>query len=180
MQLARDGDTVRFTEHLALFTDSKSDLNLLDEKKNSALHYAARYSNLAIVNTLLDNPLVEVDKVGSDHMTPLHYAARYGKNETERNITGRSPADDEGVLVVEALLAAGSDMNRPDQYKLCPLHHVAMRGNLRVVECLASKKGIVLDVTDDQNTTPLQIAATYGNKEVVRILLGKTIISISI
>ena len=73
---------------------------------------------------------------------------------------------------MEALLTAGSDMNKPDQYKLCPLHHAAMRGNIRVVECLASKKGILLDVTDDQNTTPLQIAATYGNKEVVRILLG--------
>ena len=49
-----------------------------------------------------------------------------------------------------------------------------MRGNIRVVECLASKEGILLDVTDDQNSTPLQIAATYGNKEVVKILLGRT------
>ena len=75
--------------------------------------------------------------------------------------------------MVEALLAAGSDMNKPDQYRLCPLHHAAMRGNIRVVECLASKTGITLDVTDDQNTTPHQIAATYGNKEVVRTLLEK-------
>ena len=60
------------------------------------------------------------------------------------------------------------------QYKLCPLHHASMRGNIRVVECLVSKENIILDVTDDQETTPLQIAATYGNKEVVRILLGRT------
>ena len=98
---------------------------------------------------------------------------RYGKNETERNISGRSEADDVGVLVVEALLDHGADINRPDQYKLCPLHHAAMRGNIRVVECLASKEGIMLDVTDDQASTPLQIAATYGNKEVVKILLGR-------
>ena len=51
-------------------------LNMLDEKKNSPLHYAARYSNLAIVKTLLENELVVVDNVGSDQMTPLHYAAR--------------------------------------------------------------------------------------------------------
>ena len=76
IQLARDGDTVRFSEHLAQFSDSKHDLNLLDEKKNSPLHYAARYSNLAIVKTLLENELVVVDNVGSDQMTPLHYAAR--------------------------------------------------------------------------------------------------------
>ena len=76
VQLARDGDTARFSEHLAQFSDSKHDLNLLDEKKNSALHYAARYSNLAIVNILLENDRVVVDNVGSDEMTPLHYASR--------------------------------------------------------------------------------------------------------
>ena len=173
VQLARDGETARFSEHLAQFSESPNDLNRLDEKKNSALHYAARYSNLAIVNILLQNSRVVVDNVGSDLMTPLHYAARYGKNETERNISGRSEADDVGVLVVEALLAGGADINKPDQYKLCPLHHAAMRGNIRVVECRASKEGILLDVRDDQNSTPLQIAATYGNKEVVKILLGR-------
>ena len=173
VQLARDGDTARFCEHLAQFSESPHDLNRLDEKKNSALHYAARYSNLAIVNILLENHRVVVDNAGSDQMTPLHYAARYGKNETERNISGRSEADDVGVLVVEALVGRGADINKPDQYKLCPLHHAAMRGNIRVVECLASKEGILLDVRDDQNSTPLQIAATYGNKEVVKILLGR-------
>ena len=76
VQLARDGDTVRFSEHLAQFSDSAHDLNRLDEKKNSALHYAARYSNLAIVNILLENDRVVVDNVGSDEMTPLHYASR--------------------------------------------------------------------------------------------------------
>ena len=61
-------------------------------------------------------------------MTPLHYAARYGKNETERTPQGISlPLDDDGVMVVKALLKANADINKEDFYKLSPLHHASLR-----------------------------------------------------
>ena len=71
---------------------------------------------------------VKVDVEGSDKMTPLHYAARYGKNETERTPQGTSmPLDGDGVLVVEALLNAGAEINKKDLYELRPLHHASLR-----------------------------------------------------
>ena len=51
-------------------------LNELDEKVNSALHYAARYSHLETVRKLLATKKATVDVIGSDGMTPLHYASR--------------------------------------------------------------------------------------------------------
>ena len=53
---------------------------------------------------------------------------RYGKNVTERTVQGTSsPQGEDGVLVVEALLQAGADINRRDVYDLTPLHHAALR-----------------------------------------------------
>ena len=85
-----------------------------------------------------------------------------GRTETEH---------DEGVQVVAVLLQTGADLNRQDVYKLSPLHHAAMRGNIRVVKFLTEQPGIRVDIQDSQDSTPLHIAATYGNTEVARILL---------
>eukprot|EP00091_Calanus_sinicus_P014125 TRINITY_DN31513_c0_g1_i1.p1 TRINITY_DN31513_c0_g1~~TRINITY_DN31513_c0_g1_i1.p1 ORF type:complete len:121 (-),score=34.21 TRINITY_DN31513_c0_g1_i1:20-382(-) len=104
-------------------------LNELDEKLNSALHYAARYSHVETVRKLLATQKATVDVLGSDGMTPLHYASRYGRNITERSMHGRTETEnDEGVQVVDTLLQAGADLNKQDVYRLSPLHHAAMRG----------------------------------------------------
>ena len=75
-QLARDGDTDTIK---ALFSDSYNDtikyINELDEKKLSPLHYAARHSNIEVMNILVENG-ANINKLGDDSMTPLHYAAR--------------------------------------------------------------------------------------------------------
>ena len=43
-------------------------------------------------------------------------------------------ADDDPVTnVLDILVKAGANMNLPDQYGLGPLHHAAMRGNMKVV-----------------------------------------------
>ena len=74
-QVARDGNIEQLDFVLSsIFWLNK--LNELDEKENSALHYAARYSHLETVKKLLATQKAEVDVVGSDDMTPLHYASR--------------------------------------------------------------------------------------------------------
>ena len=52
-----------------------SSIDDLDHKKNSPLHYAVRYSHIDIVKALIDMN-ANVNMVGSDGMTPVHYAAR--------------------------------------------------------------------------------------------------------
>ena len=79
--------------------------------------------------------------------------------------------NDEGVQVVEALLSAKADINKLDKFDLSPLHHASMRGNIHVVEYLTLQANIEIDIKDIQKSTPLHIAATYGNTEVVKILL---------
>merc|ERR550532_2357509 len=170
-QFARDGDLVRLSESLESET-LREKVNELDVKENTPLHYACRYTNLSIVEKLLEMDKISVDREGSDKMTPLHYAARYGKNVTERNVQGTSnPVSNDGVLVVETLVRASADINKRDMYKLTPLHHAALRGNVRIVKCLLSQKGIDIDPVDEQLSTPLSVASTYDNHNSVKLLL---------
>ena len=53
-------------------------INNLDEKKLTPLHYAARHSNKAVMQILVENG-ADINRLGDDDMTPLHYAARYGR-----------------------------------------------------------------------------------------------------
>ena len=73
LQVARDGDIDELNH---ILNTHFLNLNKLDEKQNSALHYAARYSHLKTVKRLVGIKTVDVDVAGSDGMTPLHYASR--------------------------------------------------------------------------------------------------------
>ena len=53
-QLARDGDLKRISEVLASQESARENMNELDAKENSPLHYACRYTHLKVVNRLLD------------------------------------------------------------------------------------------------------------------------------
>jgi len=170
--VARDGDTEELNRILKTHS---LNLNKLDEKQNSALHYAARYNHLETVKRLVAIKEVKVDVAGSDGMTPLHYASRYGRNITERSVikTETDHDDGDGVKVIEALLQAKADINKQDKWRLSPLHHASIRGNIRVVKFLTEQKPkIKLDIRDEQDSTPLHLAAIYGNSEVARILLN--------
>ena len=82
-QIARDGHHEELVTYLDTTESRLEDVNDFDSKINSPLHYAVRYSHIDIVRTLLDHN-ARVNLVGSDGMTPVHYAARYGKNLTTR------------------------------------------------------------------------------------------------
>ena len=75
VQVARDGN-IEQLDFVLSSTFWLNKLNELDEKENSALHYAARYSHLETVKKLVATKQAVVDVEGSDGMTPLHYASR--------------------------------------------------------------------------------------------------------
>ena len=108
--------------------------------------------------------------VGSDKMTPVHYASRYGKNITVESDDYDSDSDT-GLNVLKMLITYGGDFKARDIYNLTPLHHAAMRGNIKIVEHLVKECGVDINARDKMGSTPLHIAATYRNVEVVKILL---------
>ena len=151
--------------------DPGYNIDELDNKENSALHYAARYSHIQIVESLLQLG-ARTNVVGSDKMTPVHYASRYGKNVTVKNIGDDYDSEsDIGLNVLKILIKSGGDFMAKDIYNLTPLHHAAMRGNIKIVEHLVMESGVNINARDKMGSTPLHIAATYRNVEVVKTLL---------
>ena len=78
---------------------------------------------------------------------------------------------DLGLSVLKILIKSGGDFMAKDEYHLTPLHHAAMRGNIKIVEHLVSLTGIDVNSRDKQGSTALHIAATYDNTAIVKVLL---------
>ena len=75
--------------------------------------------------------------------------------------------------VLERLLAAGFDPNRPDWLGKTALHHYAGRGDTDNAR-LMIEHGADLDALDDEyRGTPLAWAARKGHETMVRFLLGR-------
>jgi len=80
----------------------------------------------------------DVNAKNDDGLTPLLYAAGYGRLE-----------------VVEALLAHGAAVNAKDDKGLTPLHYAAEHGRLEVVDALLAH-GAAVNAKDDKGLTPLK------------------------
>src|SRR6266511_6176992 len=58
-----------------------------------------------------------------------------------------------------------------DQHGCTLLHYIAMRGNAKLMEILLAK-GVNIEAKDSFNRTPLLIAASHKNEEIVDALLN--------
>ena len=71
LKIAHEGDVYKLID----LKPSPKDVNALNKKGTSALHIAARYSHLEIVQELISLGAF-IDIEDSESMTPLHYASR--------------------------------------------------------------------------------------------------------
>ncbi|KAL9131206.1 MAG: hypothetical protein Q9217_000808 [Psora testacea] len=117
------------------------------------LHHASKNGNMEIFESLLErNP----DPDPSDHggVTPLMAAARNGHRD-----------------IVEALILRGADKSaRKKSSGAQAIHQAATHGYLDVVKLLVDK-GDHVDVVNEDNVTPLMLAAQKGHTHVVQYLL---------
>ena len=134
----------------------------MSSKKYEDLSYG-NCTNLCFRNTYDEHPLTflkryikagaNVNARWKDGMTPLHYAAAYGK-----------PAH------IKILVDAGADVNARDKDGDTPLHE-AVRKTPELVKLLLDA-GADVNAHGRYRNTPLHNAANYGNAAIVRILLN--------
>lgn len=132
---------------------------LTDVSGRTALHYAAEFNHVAIVEFLLH---LRADKEARDKFgwTPLHYAASKGY-----------------VEVLKALIReAGTKRSIPDDNGFTPLHEACRRGHL---ECVIELVKIGPDLIANRNaqsvygSTPLHLAAYHKHLEVCKFLVSQ-------
>ena len=145
-----DGAAVR-----SLLADG-ADVNAAQGDGMTALHWAARNRDIALVQVLVEAGADVGAGTRIGHYTSLHMAAEAGAGE-----------------VVEALLGAGADPSVPIQGAggARPLHFAAASGNELAVRALVAA-GADVDATEEAwGQTPLIFAVSKGRTEAARALL---------
>ena len=140
----------------ALIADG-ADVNAPQGDGMTALHWAARNRDAALVRDLLEAGAKVSAGTRIGHYTALHMAAEGGAGE-----------------VVEVLLGAGAD---PERAILVgggarPLHFAAGSGDVRAVAALVAAGAEVNAAEESWGQTPLIFAASKGRTEAVRVLLN--------
>ena len=131
----------------------KIDVNATEPDGTTALHYAVRNDDLALVERLL--------RAGADAKA----ATRYG-------VTAIALACENGSApVVERLLKAGISANAAGRLGETPLHLCARTGRPDAVKVLLSNGATVDTIENWRGQTPLMWAAAEGNADAMRLLI---------
>jgi ankyrin repeat protein len=126
------------------------DPNLTDSRGRSALFTAVREGSDRALGALLASDKVNVDAANADGETPLMLAA----------IRGSLP-------MAQALVKRGASVNRAGW---TPLHY-ACSGPDNGVAAYLLAQGADINARSENGTTPLMMAARYGNADLVPLLL---------
>jgi ankyrin repeat protein len=123
-----------------------------DQYQRTALHSAARYGALEVINHLLAIG-VNLNATDESGNTPLHLAVLRSHDEA-----------------VEAIINAGPDMNAVNGDGETPLSLATAYGTLKSLGLLLSNKADVR-IRDKEGNSLLHIAALHGNIEKVQEIL---------
>jgi uncharacterized protein len=92
------------------------------------------------------------------------------------NLEWRSPKDETALMIAalrghvalaRKLVEKGADVNKPGW---TPLHYAATSGQLEIIDLLLENHAYI-DAESPNKTTPLMMAAHYGTREAVKLLL---------
>jgi ankyrin repeat protein len=143
------------------------------------LGIAAQYGQAAVV-TILIQAGADVNKASRCYTyvgleTPLHIAARSGA-------AGFSGVRDKGE-VAKILIEAGADVNKMSFDHMeteTPLHVAVHCNTIEVVKTLLEAPGLDVNRVDKNGKTPLAIAESYADVDLMRVLLSHARIDVSI
>ncbi|KAJ5180317.1 hypothetical protein N7492_003527 [Penicillium capsulatum] len=142
-------------EALRLLAEKRGSLDLVNNVGRTALHLAAMNSQFAAVE-LLQRRGMSLDRRCKDGFNALHYACMADSLE-----------------IASLLILTGADIEAAEpNYQQRPLHMVALRGSVNLLDLLCDK-GASINVRDRAGDRPLCVASRYGNVAVVQRLLDR-------
>ncbi|MBN8487974.1 MAG: ankyrin repeat domain-containing protein [Burkholderiales bacterium] len=128
------------------------DPNVLDERGQCALYLAIREDNPQVFELLLNWPGVKPDLANAVGETPLMMAALKGQLDRMQQLLDRGAA--------------------PHKSDWSPLHYAATGPSAAAVRLLLDK-GAPIDARSANGSTPLMMAARYGDEQSVILLIER-------
>lgn len=133
-----------------------ADPTLVNNRGRSVLHFASESGSLEIIDILIKTNDVNVNQQDECGVTPLIISVRNGL-----------------VDCVQILLKNPKvDPNICDKNGWYPLHYASKLRFTKIVQLLLSKN-IDINCRNNDNETPLYVAAKQGNLEIFKILLDR-------
>lgn len=129
------------------------DLNTINRRGEHALFLAMRDDAVKVASFLLDQPAVQVEVRTPNDESPLMMAALKGR-----------------LALATRLIEREAEVNKPGW---APLHYAATDagGQAPAMVRLLLEHHAYIDAESPNGTTPLMMAAHYGNPTVVKLLL---------
>ncbi|XP_056600803.1 KN motif and ankyrin repeat domain-containing protein 1b [Triplophysa dalaica] len=165
--------------------------NMADQNGNTALHYSVSHSNFSIVKILLAAGVCNIDHQNRAGYTPIMLAslAAVETNEdmmlvkelfsrgdvnakaSQAGQTALMLAVSHGCIdMVEALLAAGAEVNIQDDEGSTALMCAGEHGHSDIVKLLLGQPGCDATLTDNDESTALSIALEARHKDIAMLL----------
>ncbi|KAA3463432.1 protein ACCELERATED CELL DEATH 6-like [Gossypium australe] len=154
---ARDGDLEKL--EMGQVNAVREMLRITDQESNTALHVAARYGDVEMVEGLLE--LEDPDfqySANKNQETPLYLAAKRG---------------DRGMLSI--LLDKSKSIGHGGPHGRTVLHAAAKARNAEATRIILEKKGNLINETDEDGHTPLHYAAHFVCDSVVEEQLTRDV-----
>lgn len=165
--------------------------NMPDQNGNTALHYSVSHSNFSVVKVLLAAGVCNIDHQNKAGYTPIMLAS-LAAVETKEDMmvvqelfsrgdvnakasqagqTALMLAVSHGRLdMVQALLAAGAEVNIQDDEGSSALMCAGEHGHADIVKLLLAQPGCDATLTDNDESTALSIALEAGHKDIAMLI----------
>lgn len=141
---------------LKFLADNGANLDLENSAGETAIYGAITFDALANVAALIDNG-ASVTVANEEGKTPLHHAASLVTLENQ-------------VAIINALIAAGADVDAVNSFGESALHAAVAGGSLEAVQALIAA-GASIDLEDDAGWTPLELASYLSEIEMVGAMM---------
>ncbi len=126
--------------------------NSRNDRGQPALHLALQGGALKVAAALAEHPALQVDNTNAADETALMMAVLHGHS-----------------AIAQQLLARGASVNRAGW---TPLHYAASGPEPKLVALLL-ERGAAIDAPSPNRSTPLMMAARYGNPDAATMLLAR-------
>ncbi|XP_030843493.1 E3 ubiquitin-protein ligase MIB2 [Strongylocentrotus purpuratus] len=166
-------------------TVNRNTFKALNFYGKTALHSAAAYGHLEVVQALLESG-AEIEITDDDGDTPLHYSvggdepaiAKYligkGANINRGNDKGRRAIHEAAVRgfvdCARVLINHGCDVNVQDTEKDTPLHDTIIGSRVDVTELLVQVPDLDVTLVNKRKFTALQLAAFMDRPEAAELV----------